>query len=219
MMKHVLAPLAALVALTAPASAQVNGALPFSIQDGKLVLEALNQTLTLPMPDWATGAETDAALSEVVSTRFVEESGQAHLEVYPRGEGEAFWTKIYGARLSNQPGMSLADFRSVVINVYAQSCDPQAIALFQFEEDQEDVLPPVGYVCGAYLDDFEAFAGQGEVMIMGFYKSDKGVAMVYQEWRGDAFDTEDPASWPVTPDEVEAYMARLKTDVTLLAAD
>ncbi|GEM_PF-650037 len=219
MMNSVLPALATLAMLTVPSSAQVAGALPFSSQDGKLVLETLGQTLTLPMPDWAAEAPSLEALSEQVSTRFLEESGQAHLEIYKRGEGEAYWSTLYGARVSRQTGLSLSDFRSVVINVYAQSCNPQTFALFQLEPDQDDVLPPVGYVCGAYLDGFTDFAGQGEIMVMGFYKSGTGVGMVYQEWRGEAFDAEDPSTWPIDATEVEARMARLKTEVTLVAAD
>jgi hypothetical protein len=219
MNKFVLALLAATAIATSPAWAQAGGTLPFTRADGHLVLETLGQRLTLPVPDWAQEATSDAELAELVSTRFLEESGQAHLEIYRRGEGEAFWTTLYGARISNQQDMSLADFRSVVINVYAQSCNPETVALFQLEPDQEDVLPPVGYVCGAYLDGFTAFEGQGEVMVMGFYRSPKGVGMVYQEWRGEAFDASDPTTWPVEAEAVEAYMARLKSEVSLTAAD
>ncbi len=219
MNKLVLALLAVTAIATSPALAQAGGALPFTRADGHLVLETLGQKLTLPVPDWASETASEAELAEQISTRFLEERGQAHLEIYKRGEGEAFWTTLYGARVSNQQSMSLADFRSVVINVYAQSCNPETVALFQLEPDQEDILPPVGYVCGAYMDGFTAFEGQGEVMVMGFYKSPKGVGMVYQEWRGEAFDATDPASWPVAAEVVEAYMARLKSEVSLTTAD
>lgn len=218
-MKHGLAPLAALLLLSAGAAAQVAGALPFTSENGQLILETLGQRLSLPAPDWVEDTSSADALAEAVSTRFLEESGQAHLEIYPRGEGEAFWSTLYGARVSNQAGMSLAEFRSVVINVYAQSCQPETVALFQLEPDDGDRLPPVGYVCGAYLDSFADFAGQGEVMVMGFYKSEVGLGMVYQEWRGDAFDASTPSSWPVPAEVVEAHMARLATDVTLTLAD
>ena len=219
LMKPVLAAMAALVLAMSPAPAQETAALPFTSQDGALVLETMGQKLTLPPPDWVNEGSDLAALANEVSTRFLEESGQAHLEIYPRGEGEAFWTRLYGARVSNQASMSLADFRSVVINVYARSCQPETVALFQLEPDNGDVLPPVGYVCGAYLDSFPDFAGQGEVMVMGFYKSEKGLGMVYQEWRGAAFDAANPDSWPVDAEVVESQMARLQTEVRLTTAD
>ncbi|MHA6299806.1 hypothetical protein [Devosia sp. CAU 1758] len=219
LMNRALAPMAALILATCPSMAQETAALPFTSQDGALVLETMGQKLILPPPDWVSAGSDLDVLSSEVSTRFLEESGQAHLEIYPRGEGEAFWTRLYGARVSNQAGMSLSDFRSVVINVYARSCQPEAVALFQLEPDSGDVLPPMGYVCGAYLDSFADFAGQGEVMVMGFYKSDVGLGMVYQEWRGEAFDAADPASWPVDADVVESHLARLQTEVSLTTAD
>lgn len=219
MTKRALAAMTALAFMAGPVLAQTAGSLPFAYEDGKLVLNSLGQTLTLPTPDWTSEASNAEALSELVSTRFLEERAQAHLEIYRRGEGEAFWTTLYGARISNQANMELTDFRSVVINVYAQSCNPETVALFQLEPDQADMLPPIGYVCGAYLDGFTDFAGQGEVMVMGFYKSENGLGMVYQEWRGEAFDAADPATWPVPADVVEAQMARFSTEVTLAATD
>lgn len=219
LMKHAPAALAALVLAVSPAMAQGTPTQPFVFDNGQLVLETLGQRLAMPLPSWVEDASDLATLAEQVSARFVEERTQAHLEIYRRGEGEAFWSTLYGARVSNQADMSLADFRALVINVYAQSCDPETVALFQLEPDSEDKLPPLGYVCGAYLDSFTDFAGQGEVMVVGFYKSEKGVGMVYQEWRGDAFDATNPASWPVPGNVVEEHMARLASEVTLSVAD
>lgn len=201
----------------APAAAQAT--LPFTSTDGHLVLETLGQRLTLPPPDWVAGESELATIGEQVSTRFLEEDEQAHLEIYKRGEGEAFWSTLYGARLSARAQMPLTDFRNLVLNVYVQSCQPETVAVFQLEPDDGENLPPLGYACGAYRDDFTAFAGQGEVMVMGFYKSEAGLGMVYQEWRGDAFDASNPANWPVPADVVEARIAQFKTEISLTALD
>ncbi len=208
---------AGLTLFAAPALGQ--NALPFTQDAGRLVLDALGQRLTMPLPDWVAADADLAAISERVSTRFLEDGGQAQLTIYKRGEGEAFWSTLYGARISEQTDMDLDEFRSRVVNVYAQSCDPDSVALFQLEPDTEDGLPPLGYVCGAYLDVFTDFAGQGEVMVMGFYKSAAGLGLVFQEWRGAAFDASTPASWPVPAETVEARMAQFKSDVTLTLLD
>ena len=208
---------AGLMMLPAPVLAQ--SALPFTQDGGRLVLDALGQRLTLPLPDWVAADADLATISERVSTRYLDDDGQAQLTIYKRGEGEAYWSTLYGARISNQANMELSDFRSLVVNVYAQSCDPDTVALFQLEPDTEDALPPLGYVCGAYLDAFTDFAGQGEVMVMGFYKSAAGLGMVYQEWRGEAFDASTPSSWPVPAETVEARMAQFKSEVSLTLVD
>lgn len=198
--------------------AQSGARLPFSHESGQLVLETLGQRLVLPPPDWVDVTALDT-IAEQVSTRFLEDAGQAQLTIYKRGEGEAFWSTLYGARLNTRTDIDLAQFRSLVVNVYAQSCDPDTVALFQLEPDEDDYVPPLGYVCGAYLDAFSDLAGQGEVMVMGFYETEAGLGMVYQEWRGGAFDASTPENWPVAAETVEARMAQFKSDVSLTLVD
>lgn len=213
-------PLVAVCMLSvAPAFAQGLGDAPLSEVAGQLALDALGQRLVMPMPDWAEQTSTLVQLSDKALARYTEDAGQAQLELYRAGENEKFWTTLYGARLSNRVNMSLQDFRSSVINVYAQGCDPDTIALFQLEPDDGDVLPPLGYVCGAYADHIIDFVGEGEVMVMGFYRSDVGIGMVYQEWRTPRFDARDTQSWPISPKEIEARMAQLKDEVSLRRAD
>lgn len=205
-------PVLAAMALVSPALAQT---MPVTVEGDHLVLEAQAQKLSLPKPDWIDqGAEN---WTDLVSTRFTEIGDQAHLEIYPRGEGEAFWTTHYGARVTRSANPVLTEFRSAVMDVYARSCRPEATAFFQLEPDDGDNLPPLGFVCGAYLD--PADAEQGEVMIISFFKSESGVAMVYQGWRGDAFDAADTSTWPVSPGDVEQHVSRFKTEAALRPAD
>lgn len=204
--------------LAMPAAAQQVAA-PLVIDGEQLVLSALGQDLVLPLPKW--GELDDAApqdLLGLVSVYFREEAGQARLEIYPRGESEALWTRLYGARLFDQPGLALANLRSVIVDVYARACRADSVALFQLEADNGDAIPPLGFVCGAYRD-LPGYAGQGEVMVMGFSKSDKGVAMVYEEWRGKAFDPADSATWPVSTEQIEARIAQFKAEASLTPVD
>lgn len=205
--------------LALPALAQQTPAMPLTAEAEHLVLEALDQQLALPLPDWA---ELDGAAStemlDLLSVYFREDDGEARLEIYPRGEGEALWSRLYGARIFDQPGLTLANLRSVIIDVYARACRPESVALFQLEPDDGDNIPPLGFVCGAYHD-LPGYAGQGEVMIMGFYKSAAGVAMVYQEWRGAAFDPEDSGTWPVTAEQIERRVAQFKAQAALTPVD
>ena len=213
--KAVLA-VAGLMLAATQTQAQTGARLPFSSEGDRLVLETLGQRLSFPRPDWV---DADAALAEGISTRFVGDGDQSRLEIYKRGEGEAFWSTIYGARVSAPTDMALADFRALVVNVYAQACDPDTVALFQLEPDTDDVIPPLGYVCGSFLDSFTELSGQGEVMVMGFYRTESGLGMVYQEWRGDAFDAANPQSWPISANTVEERMAQFGTEVSLSLVD
>lgn len=209
----------AFVLLALPVGAQQTEAVPLEVDAEHLTLNALNQTLALPMPDWTEvqGAAPEEML-DLLSVHFQETGGQARLEIYPRGEGEALWSRLYGASIFNQPGLTLTNLRAAMIDVYARTCRPDRVALFQLEPDDGDNIPPLGFVCGAYHD-VPGYAGQGEVMIIGFYKSEGGVAAIYQEWRGPAFDPADASTWPVSADQIESRVGQFKSQAALTPVD
>lgn len=213
-----LSVLFAMGAATMPALAQIRSEAPITEEGGKLVLDAMGHHLALPRPDWLTGE--DAALGRV-ETSFVAEEGQALLEIYPKGESEALWTTLYGARISQDENeRTLADYRAALMVLHANSCKPELTGFFQLGPDNGDNdLAPLGFVCGGYLDQYRTFAGLGEVMVASFGRSDTGVAIVYQEWRGKSFNPGDPKSWPVATEVVQARANQLKAEVALSKAD
>lgn len=208
-----------LVGLAAlPATAQVRSDAPLIEEGGKLVLDAMDHQLALPLPDWLEAAE---GTIEKVSTNFVSDDGQALLEIYPKGETEALWTTLYGARISRDENeRTLADYRAALMVLHANSCNPALTGFFQLGADTNDNdLAPLGFVCGAYDDQYTNFRGLGEVMVATFQRTDTGVAIIYQEWRGKSFNPSDPSSWPVATDVVEARARQLKTETALSKAD
>lgn len=208
----------ALAAASGPALAQVRSTAPVVEEGGRLVLDALGHHLALPRPDWLSG---DGAALGRVETSFVAEDGQALLEIYPAGESEALWTTLYGARISRDENeRSLADYRAALMVLHANSCKPELTGFFQLGPDNGDNdLAPLGFVCGAYLDRYRTFAGLGEIMVASFGRSDTGVAIVYQEWRGKSFNPADPQTWPVPTKVVEARAHQLKAEMALSKAD
>lgn len=217
-LKTALLVLVALGVATVPAVAQIRSEPPLVEESGHLVLDAMDHHLALPRPDWLTGDE--AALGRV-ETSFLAEEGQALLEIYPKGEGEALWTKLYGARISRDENeRTLADYRAALMMLHANSCNPALTGFFQLGPDNGDNdLAPLGFVCGAYADQYTTYAGLGEVMVASFRRSDTGVAIIYQEWRGKSFNPSDPKSWPVATEVVQARAKQLQAEVTLSKAD
>lgn len=208
----------ALAGTLAPALAQVRTPAPLVENGNKLVLDTMGHLLDLPLPDWI---ESSADAISRVETTFVADDGQALLEIYPKGESEALWTTLYGARISrDEQERTLADYRAALMVLHANSCKPELTGFFQLGPDKDDNdLAPLGFVCGAYLDRYTTFAGLGEVMVASFSRSDTGVAIIYQEWRGKSFDPRDPKSWPVATDVVQARANELKSQVALTKAD
>lgn len=204
-------------ALATPALAQADAASSLRADNGHLAFAALGHTLTLPLPSWVP-EDAVGTLEETSSVRLTDLGGQLHLELYPRGEGEAFWSVHYGVHLVSRDNPMLAQFRSTIIDIYASTCRPDSVALFQLEPDNGDQLPPLGIVCGAYLD-LPGYAGKGEVMIASFAKTEAGMAMAYQEWRSDAFDATDSTSWPIPAELIEGRFEQFKTGLTLQRAD
>jgi hypothetical protein len=191
------------------------------VQHGNaLVLGAVEHDLTMPLPDWLSPAERlgGDVIDQVVAS-YRADASQALLEIYPKGENEEQWRTLYGARITLQADRPLDDYRSAVMYGYSQSCKPELTGFFKFGEDDGDVLAPLGFVCGAYLDNLKSYAGQGEVMVMSFHKTEKGSAIVYQEWRGQAFDPSDPNTWPVEANVLKVRAEQLKSGAALALAD
>lgn len=208
-------------ALAAPTLAQpISSEPPLTEEGNALVLDALGHKFSLPLPDWLSSADRlSGNVIPLVDATFKADETQALLEIYPKGEGQALWKTLYGARITMEATRPLTDYRNAVMYGYAQTCKPELTGFFQFGEDQGETLAPLGFVCGAYLDRLTGYAGEGEVMVMSFRKSAKGVAIVYQEWRGDAFDPSKPETWPVETDVVEARAKQLQDEATLTLAD
>ncbi len=217
-LKTALLVLVALGGSAVPAVAQIRSTPPLVEDSGKLVLDTMGHHLALPRPDWLTGDE--AALGRV-ETSFLAEEGQALLEIYPKGESEALWTTLYGARISRDENeRTLADYRAALMMLHANSCNPALTGFFQLGPDNGDNdLAPLGFVCGAYADQYVTYAGLGEVMVASFRRSDTGVAIIYQEWRGKSFNPSDPKSWPVATEVVQARAKQLQAEVALSKAD
>jgi len=193
----------ALVAAT-PALAQE----PVVGRDGvNLTFTALGHRFVLPTPDWLTPTERlqPDILPLVESTTYAD-AAQAFVEFFPRGQSVEDWRTTYAARLTLNPGRSLDDYRRATMYGYSQICREDAIGFFNFGEETADQFPALGMVCGAYKET-GALKGLGEVMVAVFRKTDGGVAMVYQEWKGPAFDPSEPKTWPV---DAEAFQARAK---------
>ncbi|MFP9135581.1 hypothetical protein ACLI1C_00200 [Devosia sp. XGJD_8] len=204
----------------APAVAQVASEPPLTEVGNGLVLATNGHSFRLPLPDWLTPAERlSGNVTPLVETSFVSDANQALLEIYPKGESQAAWQTLYGARITLEASRPLTDYRSAVMYGYSQTCKPELTGFFQFGDDEGDQLAPLGFVCGAYLDRLAGHAGDGEVMVMSFSKTEKGVAIVYQEWRGPVFDPSKPETWPVSPEALQARADQLQAEATLSLAD
>src|SRR5690606_34865916 len=69
----------------ATAQAQIRSEPPLVQDGGQLVLEAMEQRMVLPMPDWLNDAQrNDANVREHLEATYIADETQALLELYPK---------------------------------------------------------------------------------------------------------------------------------------
>jgi hypothetical protein len=56
-------------------------------------------------------------------------------------------------------------------------------------------------------------------MAINLRTSGTGLAIVYQQWRGTAFDPASAENWPAAPEAIEARARQLQAETTLTLAD
>jgi hypothetical protein len=210
---------AALVA--APLAAETNPDPGPVIQEGRsLHFDALGHRITMPFPDWLDAADLlSPDVASLVEANYFADPAQAFVEFFPKGESVNSFTTTYAARMTMQPGRSLEDYRRATIFGYSSTCQQESIGVFLFGEETPDFFPALAFICGSYINSIPGLSGLGEVMVSVFRKTEEGVAVVYQEWRGPAFNAYDPASWPISPAALEARANQLQADAKFLAAE
>lgn len=207
--------LAAGAGLAVPAGAQEATSIT---QEGSILhFDAVGHRIAIPFPDWLTAAERLAPdVIALVESNVYSDPKQAFVEFFPRGQSLENFETTYAARVTREPGRSLEDYQRATIFGYSQGCKPEATGMFTFGEATEDFFPALAFICGAYLDTVTGYAGKGAVMVSVFRKTDAGIAVIYQEWRGPAFDPYDPAGWPISADAFQARADELQAEAELL---
>lgn len=210
---RILVCLACLLAAS-PATAQIRSEPPLTIADNALELTALGQRLVLPAPDWAGDLVGHAILSGFEAV-FRSGDDQADLELYQNGAVYALARTLYGAHMVSDPDADPANYRAVVVDGFNRACMPGLSAFVQLGDDPDDALAPMLLICGAQRSDNDT----GEVMTISLQKSEAGIAIVYQQWRGAAFDPASAANWPAPPETIEARARLLQAETMLTLAD
>lgn len=198
-----------------PAVAQIRGEPPLAVTGHALELTTLGQRLVLPAPDWVGDDLAGDAVLGGFEAVFRSGDDQADLELYQNGAIYALARTLYGAHVVSDPEAKPADYRAVVIDGFSRACMPGLSAFVQLGEDPDDVLAPLLLICGAQRADSDT----GEIMTISLQTSEAGMAIVYQQWRGAAFDPASAANWPAPPETIEARARLLKAETMLTLAD
>jgi hypothetical protein len=192
-----------LVSLSAPALGQASDpALEAALTEtaGALHFQALDHTLTFPLPRWSNAQSELSSLQRFASGS----DAEALIELLPEGQTFESWGQLHWARLIADPRITLEQMRNFTISGFSDICQAEQTQYFIAREDAADSFAPLVFVCGAHTTGL-GLDGLGEIMIAAYRRSDAAIAVVTTEWRGPAFPVEMVSAWPLSP---QGLMAR-----------
>lgn len=161
----------------------------------QLVYEAEGHRFTTALPAWIA-VDEDLGLedAEVIITG---DENSTRFEIVPAGENAETWTYMFGVRIVLEPERDLTEYRQAAAFGYAMSCDGATGQFFLTDADTETEVSPLVFVCGEFVPAANR-PGEGQVMVLGFRRTDEGIAVVYEEFRTPEFDGRDQSAWPVS---------------------
>lgn len=179
-----------------------------------LTFDALGHTLSFPLPAWSgmTPIPVDG-LETFTDTNATE----ALIEYIPQGESFEAWQHLYTARIWLNPDLALSAYRDATAEGYTKICEEDATLFALGGTDTDTSIAPIAHACGRHKPGL-GLDGQGQLMLTIFRKTEKGLAIVSQEWRAPAFDVADDSTWPVPPDTLLALAGAVDGEVSLVAA-
>ncbi len=160
----------------------------------------------LPPPPWQTESNADAESDY----RELENGNDLIFEYKPKGSDKVHWREKY-AVWGTVNSRSLEAFINRGIGTYTIGCGTRNVQTrTRFANSFSNIMvvycqnSPNGPQDNGYGNN----VGVISVIWSGFYRN-TGVS-VMQQWRGAAFAFDDPSSWPVSEQEINATVERLK---------
>ena len=172
----------------------------------RFIATSENFTVSVPMPGFAALGPPEESRQSGVG-----QSGYPIVidELIPAGESFDNWLSLFAIKLEESVALTMDEYVGQLKTVYFNACENLfEPMIFSFED--QDALKMFVIPCGSYVDD----PSRGEVAIFTIYKFGQNYLNVYQHWRGAAFNAMDPTSWPVTPEQMDVYLANA-TDIDL----
>ncbi|MEO5807957.1 hypothetical protein [Devosia sp.] len=192
---------------------------PLTRDGDALKFLAAGQTLSMPLPEWLSADDLKKTnIKPLLTIAYTGDKSDAQVEIFPKGESQKDWKTRYGAHVLVHVNEPLQRFRDALIVLFSRTCPKAQTGFFQTEPDDGEKLATLGFICAAY-DAAGPLAGQGEVALLQFHKTDKGVGVVYQDWRGASFDAAKPATWPISTEALAARAAQFKAAIALSATE
>jgi len=164
----------------------------------RFVAQGQSIAVSVPMPDFSARSRPEVS----------RQSGMGALghividELIPEGESFENWSSLYAIKLEEGIDLTLSQYVGQLKDIYFGACEDLAEFMIMPLEDQP-ALSMFVIPCQSYI----ANPTQGEVAVFVILKTGDDFINVYQHWRGPAFMGVNPATWPVSPQQLDLFFA------------
>ena len=168
-----------------------------------------------PYPSWH---KSDNALAESRLSR-QQEANTFVLAMVPKNESFKKWTKQYTLYGHWNENLTLGKFINSSIHVFRVACGSENVSVRKIVRQPQSGLAVV--FCSNSPKGPKEFGygeGVGEVVILWMGQHKNTFVKVYQYWRGDKFDVNDPSTWPVSTQRLDRSVLEF-TGIKLLPYD
>ncbi|MBO6782369.1 MAG: hypothetical protein JJ899_03720 [Alphaproteobacteria bacterium] len=199
-----------LVTTHASAQSEQNAA-----DDPITAINVYDAIVTLPQPSWS-GTSTDGRPDIEQSRYYKDQKGpQFIFEQIPKDEEFESWTRLYavfGFHSGRDSNIPLDAFVAASVQQFFNSCGPAnvkvdllhrsrvAVTMIVLCRDSPNGRREIGYGPGI-----------GQVGLFTFARYRNTLLKIYQEWRGSAFELDEPDTWPVDQSELKMMIERFQT--------
>jgi len=213
-MNPVLVPLkrAALVGLVAVG--MLFGVSPTSAQQAPnfdrapQVIKIFNAIVSYPLPSWIK-----PPISLDQSEYYKDQQGPSFLlEQIPKGEKFESWSRLYavhGTVIKNGQNITLDNYAFLNFGPLIKACGKENISLQRIHQSKHSQSFVVLCQDTPHAQPGSGYGqGVGEVGLFRFTKFKNTFIKIYQEWRGQSFDSTNNTTWPVSQEELKIMIRR-----------
>lgn len=170
------------------------------------VINLYDVTFTYGVPPWVSG--TANILKEVKPYR--SQKGDDFIyELIPADESFENWSTLFAvSAMRNNRSVPVTTWRDYGLDLMRTSCQGYRELTYLVNENVALLQVFCPRVKGMPMKGYEG--GMGEIGLFAFIVHDTILIKHYVEWRGQAFDIDNPLEWPVEQSEIDKVLTSMK---------
>lgn len=165
-----------------------------------ILFERAGHHVAVPFPGFVPlEVQGDVVLEHVKISTTTFAEGVELVEFISVNESFDDWTGLTAAMIVNDPDYPLNAMIGSLVAPFRAACEEDNLVFTTIPPQAAFRNQTYVVLCGAYKpsDSPQVTEGQGEILLATVHETGQGIAKVYSEFRGPAFDVNDQATWPL----------------------